>query len=205
MYNPFVDAAFAAYTELSSERAINFYHRAGWAIAQRAIDDTLISITYAVYAAYTLGRLAGEAHYNAVSTVTEADADAPAIEGSDTPLMLEGCTDITIVPHQVSLPVPSFSDAIVTEYGVTFAPVIEAEVIDQKALPAAPVTPALPQARSEKEVRTGMMKFTRTDLRAACTDRGIAFKMSESKSALCTKLIQYQKDSNRRLEVCLNA
>ena len=58
MYNPFVLAAQAAWSELSSEEAVYHYQKTAWAHAQRSVDDSIIVATYTIHGAIALYNLA---------------------------------------------------------------------------------------------------------------------------------------------------
>ena len=90
-YNPFTFALAAAWDEFSSDRAHAFYADTARAHARRAVDDSIITVTYAVYGiatvaqfVYSLGATVGAAHYDAV-----ADHCAPkALPAAPTPKAL---------------------------------------------------------------------------------------------------------------------
>jgi hypothetical protein len=94
-YNPYVAASKAAIAAFTSPEAKAYY-------ASRALEDIdrIITVCTAIYSvchfAYGLGALAGKAHYNAVSTVTEA-AKAPAALPS-------ACAPIAALPAISSAP-----------------------------------------------------------------------------------------------------
>lgn len=195
MYNPFISAAKAAIAALTTDEAKAYYSVRAQQDTQ-AVADAALSIGIGLYqvclAFYTLGAIAGEAHYNAVTRTVTVEPETKLIEGTKA---------IAIAPASIALPVaPIATDAaIITAHGVTFAPeIIEAEVIEPKYLPT-PAIAALPEGKSEKQVRKEMMKFTRQDLRDGCTKRNIKFRMNDSKTVLANKLIKYQKAQGGRL------
>jgi len=77
-YNPFISAAKAAAAALTSPEAVNYYQRRAQGDIDRAL--AVIGHVYSICSfVYSLGALAGEAHYSAVCTHTKAEPIQPCL------------------------------------------------------------------------------------------------------------------------------
>lgn len=190
MYNPFIAAAQAAISELSSDNAIAYYQR-------RAQDDidTLVTVFAAIYQVasmvYEAGADMGRAHYNAVSNHTVASAPAqlclpkPAIAALP-PAPESTPSSMTLVGTQAIASLPEVSSAI---HRVLVTPAPIATQVNAVSKSAQNLVKAMDKV-DESLTQAKLSTMRKTSLQKACRQRGIQFTQRDRKEVLVFRLLE---------------